>query len=93
MKRTILVATALVVTAGGAGVAVSASADTGPAGAAKGIAWGKCEVSGPDDPMNQAECAQVEVPSTTPGPAGARSPSRCRASSTPTRRTTRASCS
>lgn len=30
--------------------------------AAPTITWGKCAVSGPDDPMNQAECAQVPVP-------------------------------
>ncbi|GAA4229026.1 alpha/beta hydrolase [Actinomadura meridiana] len=66
MKRVLLVATAAVVATGGAGAAVTASADTGPAGAtavaATGIDWGKCQVSGPDDPMNTAQCAQVAVP-------------------------------
>jgi hypothetical protein len=66
VKRIVLVATAAVVAAGGAGYAVSANADTGGSGAAtvaaKGIDWGACEVSGPSDPMNKAQCAQVEVP-------------------------------
>ncbi|MFD0691318.1 alpha/beta hydrolase [Actinomadura fibrosa] len=68
MKRIVIVAAAAAVTAGGgAAAAVSASASAGTdaaarAAAAKGIAWGKCEVSGPSDPMNTAECAQVEVP-------------------------------
>ena len=67
MKKIVIVATAVVAAAGGGTVvAASASADTGRAGAAtvaaKGIDWGKCEVSGPNDPMNQAQCAQVEVP-------------------------------
>ncbi|TDE39349.1 alpha/beta hydrolase [Actinomadura sp. 6K520] len=67
MKRIVLVATALVTTVGGTGAVVPASADTGPSGAAaavaaQGIDWGECEVSGPNDPMNNAQCAQVEVP-------------------------------
>ncbi|MFI0485935.1 alpha/beta hydrolase [Actinomadura sp. 9N215] len=66
MKRILLVTAAAVVAAGGTGAAVSVSADTGQAGAAavaaQGIDWGKCEVSGPDDPMNKAQCAQVQVP-------------------------------
>ena len=70
MKRMVLVTAAVVVTAGGTGAAVPAAADTVPGGvaaaaaaaAAKGIDWGACEVTGPDDPMNNAQCAQVEVP-------------------------------
>ncbi|WP_308166498.1 alpha/beta hydrolase [Actinomadura sp. NEAU-AAG7] len=66
MNRIVIVAAAVAVAAGGgAAVSASASADArGPASpvAAAGIAWGKCEVTGPDDPMNKAECAQVPVP-------------------------------
>ncbi|MFA1549420.1 alpha/beta hydrolase [Actinomadura chokoriensis] len=65
MRKIVLAATALVAAAGGGTVAaVSASAQTGPAGpaAVAGIDWGACEVSGPGDPMNRAQCADVEVP-------------------------------
>lgn len=67
MKKIVLVTAAAVVAAGGGTVAaVSASADAGLAGAAtvaaQGIDWGKCEVSGPNDSMNKAQCAEVEVP-------------------------------
>lgn len=68
MKRIVLVAAAAVVTAGGVGAAVPASAAPGPSGAGspavagQDVDWGACEVSGPDDPMNNAQCAQVEVP-------------------------------
>src|SRR5690606_19794647 len=66
----VLVTAAVVATAGDTGAAVPAAADTVPGGvaaaaaaaAAKGIDWGACEVTGPDDPMNNAQCAQVEVP-------------------------------
>lgn len=66
MKKIVIVTAAVAVAAGGA-AAVSATAFAGTGGAAapvgaKGITWGKCEVSGPDDPMNKAECAQVQVP-------------------------------
>ncbi|WP_243716604.1 alpha/beta hydrolase [Actinomadura sp. KC345] len=75
MKRIVLVAAAAVVTFGGTGAVVAASADTGPAGAGAGIAaqeidWGACEVSGPDDPMNKAQCAQVDVPLDHSEPGG-----------------------
>ncbi|WP_246178851.1 alpha/beta hydrolase [Actinomadura decatromicini] len=74
MKRILLVTAAAAVAAGGTGAAVAANADTGRAGAAPvaatGIDWGKCEVSGPDDPMNQAQCAQVEVPLDYSRPGG-----------------------
>ncbi|MFI0368438.1 alpha/beta hydrolase [Actinomadura sp. 1N219] len=66
MKRILLVTAAAVVAAGGTVAAVSVSADGGRPSAATvaatGIDWGKCEVSGPDDPMNNAQCAKVEVP-------------------------------
>ncbi|WP_242614314.1 alpha/beta hydrolase [Actinomadura roseirufa] len=67
MKRIVIVTAALAVAAGGTVSAVTASASAAGAGApsavaAKGIAWGKCEVSGPNDPMGKAECAQVPVP-------------------------------
>ncbi|WP_329519917.1 alpha/beta hydrolase [Spirillospora sp. NBC_01491] len=65
MKRIVLVAAAAAVGVGGTAVAVTANAATAvpvAATAASGVAWGKCEVSGPDDPMNKAECAQLPVP-------------------------------
>ncbi|WP_245623065.1 alpha/beta hydrolase [Spirillospora albida] len=61
MKSIVLVTAAAVVTAGGALAAATATASA-ETRAATGIAWGKCEVSGPSDPMNKAECAQVAVP-------------------------------
>ncbi|GGV03034.1 peptidase [Actinomadura cremea] len=77
MKKFLLVTAAAVVTAGGIGAAVPASADTGrAAGTAAGLAapasidWGECEVSGPDDPMNNAQCAAVEVPLDHSKPGG-----------------------
>ncbi|MEU5990822.1 alpha/beta hydrolase [Spirillospora sp. NPDC047418] len=76
MKKIVIVATTAVVTAGGGfAAAVPASADTGPAAgaaavAAAGIDWGACEVSGPSDPMNNAQCAQVEVPLDYARPGG-----------------------
>ncbi|MFD0905188.1 alpha/beta fold hydrolase [Actinomadura sediminis] len=68
MKKVLLVTATAVVTAGGLGAAVPASADTGRTAGAAALAapgsidWGKCEVSGPNDPMNNAQCATVQVP-------------------------------
>ncbi|MFF0522724.1 alpha/beta fold hydrolase [Actinomadura nitritigenes] len=66
MRRIVIVTAAAAVAAGGTVAAVSANAATGPSAAnlvaASGINWGKCEVSGPNDPMNKAQCAQVQVP-------------------------------
>ncbi|RKS74975.1 TAP-like protein [Actinomadura pelletieri DSM 43383] len=74
MKRILLVTTAAVVAVGGTGAAVSMSAGTGATGAtavaATGIDWGECEVSGPTDPMNNAQCAMVEVPLDHDRPGG-----------------------
>ena len=74
MNRILLVAAAAVVAAGGTGAAVAAGTHSGRAAAAPvaatGIDWGKCEVSGPDDPMNKAECGQLEVPLDRSRPGG-----------------------
>ncbi|HEX2312674.1 MAG TPA: alpha/beta hydrolase [Thermomonospora sp.] len=58
MRRLVLVTAAASL---GAGLlaAVPAHAEVAAAPAVK---WGRCAVSGPDDPMNKAECAQVLVP-------------------------------
>ncbi|WP_243725502.1 alpha/beta hydrolase [Actinomadura rubrisoli] len=67
MKRIVIVTAAVAVAAGGTAAAVSTSASAGTTSAADpvaatGIAWGKCQVTGPNDPMGKAECAQVAVP-------------------------------
>lgn len=67
MKRLVLV-TAAVSLGIGTLAAVPASAAAPAAGPR--IAWGKCAVSGPDDPMNKAECAQVKVPLNYRRPGG-----------------------
>ncbi|REE99161.1 alpha/beta hydrolase [Thermomonospora umbrina] len=58
MKRLVLVTAAVSL---GAGPLSAAPANAAPA-TASAVKWGKCAVSGPDDPMTKAQCAQVPVP-------------------------------
>ncbi|SEG62461.1 alpha/beta hydrolase fold [Thermomonospora echinospora] len=58
MRRLVLVTAAASLGAGLLAAVPAGAAVT----AAPTVTWGKCEVSGPNDPMNKAECAQVAVP-------------------------------
>lgn len=60
MKRLVLVTAAISLGATTLVSAAPAAAD--PASAIAKVTWEKCPVSGPGDPMNRAECAQLPVP-------------------------------
>ncbi|WP_433326616.1 alpha/beta hydrolase [Spirillospora sp. CA-294931] len=67
MKRLVLITAAAALGVGGTAVAVSAGVGTETsvqpvAAATGGITWGKCKVTGPNDPMNKAECGNLQVP-------------------------------